>query len=272
MVACYSQGRVCIIGTDGKIEWECYIGPAVQDIWSLPNKNILVSYRDGVKEVNRDKKVVWEYNTKKEDRVEIHSAQPLENGNILICECGLKRLIEVNRSGKIVKEVKLNTEQNCHLQFRSARKTKRGTYLVAFLGDSMIQEIDGNGEILKTIHLAQKAKSAHAVFELPNGHILTTTGYSKGIKEFNEKGEVFWEISKSEIKSAGVEKTGYAAGVERLSNGNTVLSVYCGTPQFIEITPDKKIVWSYYNKDLGHISAVNILDENIVSGKQGVLR
>jgi antitoxin component YwqK of YwqJK toxin-antitoxin module len=272
MVACFSQGRVCIIGKDGKIEWECKIGNAVQDIWMLPNGNILVSYTQGVKEINKDKKVVWEYKTKQEGPLEIHSAQPLKNGNILICECGPKRLIEVNRSGKIVKEIKAETKKSCHLQFRSARKTKQGTYLVAFLGDSMIKELDESGKVLKKIHLAERDKSAHAVLELPNGNILATTAYSKGIKEFDCDGKLLWEVSKKDISDAGVKKVGYAAGIHRLPNGNTVLSMYHGDPQLIEITPDKKIIWSYFNKDLGNISSVNILDEEVISAQKEILR
>lgn len=272
LAGCYSKGNVCIIDKEGKIEWKCEIGNDVQDTWLLPGGNILVSYIHGVKEIDKSKKVVWEYKVPKEPYVEIHSAQPLDNGNILIAECGTKRLIEIDRKGKIQKEIKLKTDQECHLQFRSARKTARGTYWVAFLGDSKVEEVDGEGKVLRTIKLEEKKKSAHAVVELPNGNILVTTGYSSGIKEINRYGDVVWEISKNDIANAGVKKVGYAAGVQRLPNGNTVLSVYCGNPQFIEITPDKKIISTYFNKKLGHISSVNILDEKIISGKREILR
>ena len=52
----------------------------------LPNGNVLFSHRSGAKEVTLHKEVVWEY--KGPEGVEIHAAQPLADGNVMIIECG----------------------------------------------------------------------------------------------------------------------------------------------------------------------------------------
>lgn len=59
--------------------------------------------------------------------------------------------------------------------------------------------------------------------------------FSKGVvRIFAEDGSVPWEV-------AGAPAVKYKGGIERLNNGNTLIAVYGGTPQFIEVTPDNKL-------------------------------
>ena len=57
------------------------------------------------------------------------------------------------------------------------------------------------------------------------------------------------------------------AGLQRLSNGNTVCSNWLGHSQFgnaphlIEITPDKKVVWTFADhKTMKTVSSIQLLD------------
>jgi hypothetical protein len=59
----------------------------------LPGGNILFAHRNGVKEVTPGKEVVWEYSAPAS--AEVHSAQPLPDGEVLVVECGTKRIVEV---------------------------------------------------------------------------------------------------------------------------------------------------------------------------------
>ena len=69
----------------------------------------------------------------------------------------------------------------------------------------------------------------------------------------------------------------WRAGVQRLANGNTILvdwvdpKQYRGnlsTPQILEITPDKKVVWAFsWPEKLGKPNCVQILDKG-----EGALR
>ena len=125
-VACdYIGNKVAIVSADGKIEtqFDC---PNPQDVWRLANGNFLICYRNGAREVTRDNKTVWEY--KAPDKVEVHACQPLKDGRVLIAEGGTARLIEVDRDGKIVKELPLPsaTTQKTHEQIRGTdRKSTR---------------------------------------------------------------------------------------------------------------------------------------------------
>ena len=114
----------------------------------LNNGNILATYYQGVREVTRDKEVVWEYRT--ESPNEIPNCQPLPNGNVLIGIVGECRLIEVNREGEIVHQVQLSTtEKTPHAQFRMCRKTQEGTYLVPFTAEGAVREYNRHGTIVR---------------------------------------------------------------------------------------------------------------------------
>ena len=56
----YSGGKVCIVDTSGKIIWE-YPAKNSNDVWMLNNGNILFNDGNTVKEVTRNKKIVFEY-------------------------------------------------------------------------------------------------------------------------------------------------------------------------------------------------------------------
>ena len=115
----YTQGKVFLVSAEGKVEWE-YPAPDCNDLWVLPNGNLLFITGHGVKEVTRDKKVVFDY----ESTSEIYACQRLANGNTFIGECNAGRLLEVDPSGKIVKQIRLLPEgkDGGHLYMRNARR------------------------------------------------------------------------------------------------------------------------------------------------------
>ena len=100
----YQGNRVAIVSSDGAIEWD-FTGTTPQDCWMLASGNVLFCHRDGAKEVSPKKDVVWEY--KAAPKVQCHSCQPLPDGTVLVAECGLGRLVEVGRTGDVVKEIKI---------------------------------------------------------------------------------------------------------------------------------------------------------------------
>jgi hypothetical protein len=254
----FSLGKAFVVAADKTIEKEIPDLLWVQDSWVLENGNYLFSYKTGVKELAPDLSVVWEYKSPAD--VELHSVQPLENGHVLAAECGTKRLIEIDRTGTIVNTIKLTTKQPRHLQIRTARKTEQGTYWVAFLGESKIKEIDADGTVLRERRLGKNKKQAHGLQLLPNGHVLASTAYGGGVKEFDADGRVVWELTRQDLVAAGVKKTGYTGTVLRLTNGNTMVSMYHGEPQFFEITPDKTIVWQLHNEAFGNVAGFRLLD------------
>jgi len=255
----FRKGQVAMIGEDGKIEWEI---PAahVQDVWMLPNGNVLFSHGRGAKEYDLKKeKVVWEY--KAEGKIEVHSCQPLPGGNVLVGECGTSRMVEVGRDGEIKQEIKLKTTvDNVHMQYRCCRKTAKGTYLVAFIGEGIVKELDPDGQVMRTIVPEKDPKNggSHAVVRLPNGNTLISSGYRKSVVEVDVDGKRVWSVGAEQLPEDF--KLNYIAGVQRLSNGNTVVANYAGKPQFFEVTPKHEVVWQVDDPQLSAVAGCLILD------------
>ena len=240
----YNGGKVCIVSEEGKIEWE-YVCKNPQDCWRLPNGNILLCHVSGAVELTPDKTVAWEYTAPTETKVEVHACQPLPGGNVLIVECGTSRIIEVDRDGKIAKEIKLTTapEVKLHNQFRGTRKLSNGHYIVCFKGEGKVVELDGDGKVLRTVKVPG---DPHGAIALPDGHLLITCGDGHSVLEIAADGKLAWELNEADLPGNPLR---LMAGCQRLPNGNTVLCVYLGhghlgeQPQVIEVTRDKKVVW-----------------------------
>jgi hypothetical protein len=124
-----------------------------------------------------------------------------------------------------------------------------------------------------------------AAVRLPNGNTLVSSNYGF-VKELNAKGETVWEFTKADAAAAGITLF-VCQGLNRLANGNTVISNWCangikdakewpGSVQFIEVTPDKKIVWALRSWDepanFGPATTLQLLDEQGVPEDGDLLR
>lgn len=256
-----TKKRVVVISKDGKVEWEYPVNGG-QDAWFLSDGNVLFSERLGVKKIRMsDKKIVWEY--KGDRKNEIHSCQPLPNGNVLIAECGACRLIEVDSAGKIVKEIKIaTTTTNVHGQIRLARKTKNGTYCVAFTGEGAVREYDGDGKILRDIKLP--GMQPYVALLQDNGNLLVSCGDGHSIVELDKNDKIIWRIDENDLPENPLR---FVAGLQVLPNDNIVVSNWGGhghvgeQPQIFEVTRDKKVVWQAFDNDiLGTVSVTHILN------------
>ena len=240
----YGGGKVCVVSAEGKIEWQ-WDCKAPQDCWKLPNGNYLFCFVSGALEVTPEKKIVWEYKAPTDVKVEVHACQPLPDGNVMIVECGTSRIIEVDRAGKIAKEIKLTTapEIKLHNQFRGTRKLANGHYLVAFKGEGKIVELDAEGKVLRQIKVPG---DPHEVVPLPEGHLLITCGDGHEVRELDAQENIVWQLKENDIPGTPLR---LMAGCQRLPSGNTVFCVYLGhghigeQAQVIEVTKDKKIIW-----------------------------
>src|SRR3954470_7931024 len=258
----YQGNKVAVVSADGKIEWE-FSCPNPQDCWRLPNKNYLICYRTGARELTADKKTVWEY--KAPDKVEVHSCQPLPDGRVLIAEGGTRRIIEVDRDGKIVKEIKIpaSPTQNTHEQIRGVRKAPNGHYFLSLKGDHKVAELDADGKTIREIKIPG---DTHEVIPLPNGHLLITCGDGHKVIELDASEKIVWKLNENDLPNNPLR---LAAGCQRLPNGNTIICNYLGhgftgkQPQFFEITRDKKIVWEFHDDaQFQTVNQVQLLDIN----------
>ena len=145
----------------------------------------------GVAEVNRDKKVVWNYVS--------HCPQVLgcerePNGNTLLGEQGPCRAVEVDPAGKIVASIPLVCHSEpFHTQVRNVHLLPNGDILSAHEADSAVREVNPLGKLVWEYDHVENTGEA---LRLPNGNTLIAGATSKRLFEVTPKGETVWEFSR----------------------------------------------------------------------------
>ncbi len=257
----YTQGKVFVVSAEGKVEWEYQAG-SCNDLWLLPNGNLLFNTGHGVREITRQKKVVFDYQSKSE----IYACQRLANGRTFVGECSAGRLLELAPDASVLKEIRLLSEgkDGGHLFMRNARRLENGHYLVAHYGAQNVTEYDGEG---KPVRVIPAAGGPHSVARLPDGNTLISCGDGQGgsrVFEVDPAGRTVWQVQGEELPGISLK---FMAGFQRLPNGNTVMSNWLGHGQFgraphvIEVTRDKKVVWTYADhQTMKTVSSILLLD------------
>ncbi len=258
------EGKVYQVSANGDIAGTYDIGKKGEDSWLLPDGRVLGSYSGGVREIDpATGKATWEYHAG--PGVEVHSCQPVDGwgrgdgGRVLICECGSKRLFEIQRDMSVAWEIKLDSNQPAHKQFRLARKTDAGTYLVAYGSDAVVRELDSTGKVLKTFTPPPRPNGGvNGAWRLADGHTLVTGGYGAEACEFDGDGKIVWTLTQSDLPAGFVLH--YLGTAQRLANGDTLFSNFQGEPGVFEVDKNKKVVWQYQNSKIGPISAATAVD------------
>lgn len=268
----YTQGKVCIISNKGKLLWE-YPAPNCNDLWVLPNGNLLFNTGKGVKEVTRGKEVVFAY----ESKSEVYACQRLANGNTFVGECNSGRLLEIAPNGEIAKEIKLLPDgvDGGHAFMRNARKLSNGNFLVAHYGLDKVCEYDSIGHLLRTIPITG---GPHSVIRLFGGNTLIACSDHNGeprIVEIDPAGKIVWQLTRDELHGISLK---FMTGMEVLPNGNLVFTNWLGHNQFgkaphaFEITRDKKVLWIFDDHAmLKTMSCIQILNQKGNPMKRQVL-
>ncbi len=247
-----------ILDEQGNENWNAG-KPAARDGFVLSNGNVLIAWKDVVKELTRDHEVVFQYR-KSNENAEIGTVERLENGNTLITELGKKpRLLEVARDGSVVVEFPLQPEtDNAHMQTRMARKLPSGNYLVPHLLAFKVKEYTPAGKVVHEIKTdleslgGRKAENwPFTAIRLKNGNTVVTLTHGNKVVEFGLDGEVVWEVNNDDLPGSPLVDP---CGAQRLPNGNTVIASYGAKKgiKVLEVNPAKQIVWSYDGKHRAH--------------------
>ena len=196
-ICCDSYGnKVAVVSQDGNIEWE-YKCEHPQDCWKLADGNYLFCHKSGAIEMTPDKQIAWEY--KAPPKTEIHACQPLPDGRVLVVEAGTCRILEIDRDGKIAKEIKLPVPPapiTVHDQFRGTRKIKNGHYLVSCKGEHKVVELDAEGKSVREI---KTPGDVHEVVALPDGNLLIDCGDGHRVIELDGNEKIVWELTEKEL-------------------------------------------------------------------------
>lgn len=254
----YEKKIAAVVNPDNSVALQLPI-QAIHDAQPLPNGNwLLQTTFTEVVEVDKQGKEVWKYKPAAESgKVEIHAFRRLENGLTMVAESGSTRIIEVNKEGAIVHSTPIKvTTPNPHRDTRLVRITPTGTYLVAHEGEKCIREYDREGNVVWDYEVGSQLYSA---IRLSNGNTLIGTGDGHRVIEVTKDKKIVWEVKESELEGV---KLAWVTMVDRLPNGNTwIVNCHAGpnNPQIVEVTPDKKVVWSFQDfKRFGNAMPVAI--------------
>jgi hypothetical protein len=280
-VLAQDRGHVALVGADGKVEWEVECKHNAHDIHLLPNGNVLLHTGPAtVTEMTPKKEVVWKYEAKPKEgykgRVEVHAFQRLADGNTMVAESGNRRIVEVDKNGKVVSEIALRVDKpDPHRDTRMVRKLDSGNYLVCHEGDGCVREYDGTGKVVWQYKLDLGGRpaspghgpeghgtSVYGAIRLANGNTLIAGGNNNRVLEVNRDGKVVWSIDQKELDGITLA---WVTTLHVLPNGNLIVgNCHAGenNPQLFEVTREKKVVWRFKDfKTFGDsTAAAHVLD------------
>ena len=241
----YTSGKVCVVEANGKVSWE-QKAPTCNDLWIQPDGSILFTTGHGAKEVSKDGKVKFEYTTP----AEVYAVQRLANGNTFVGECTTGRLLEIAPDGHtVVKETRLLPpgKSGGHAFIRNVRVLKNGHFLVAHYGGRTAAEYAPDGKAVWTF---KAPGGPHSVTRLANGNTLIacSDNGTPGLLEVTPEGKTVWSLTNQDLPGAPLK---FLTGFQKLPNGNMLISNWLGhgkfgtAPHLLEVTPDKKVVWTF---------------------------
>lgn len=260
---------------EGKVAWQ-YTHPKpargggeISDAKVLANGNILFAFQFGAAIVSPEKKVIWSFDAPAP--TEIHTADAVGNDKIaLIANGAPPKLLVINMAdNKEASSFELParnaTTAGIHGQFRRMRVLPNGNFMVCHMDmgqQGKVVEYDKDGKAGWSVDIA----SPWSAERLANGNTLIASN-SNFVREVNPKGETVWEFRPADAPGYRIWNTQTAV---RLPNGNTVINNWHpkdagGEPvQFIEVTPEKKVVWalrSWTEPNLGVSTMFQLLDK-----------
>jgi hypothetical protein len=242
---------------------------STRDGWVLPNGHLLLAVTKGKEypqgaaiEIDAEGATVFEF---KGTQGEVDTVQPLPNGNILLTDSGTSpRLLEVDRSGKIVVEVPLRCQtKNTHMETRMARKLANGNYLVPHLLDFTVREYRPDGTTAWEFRTPDDPKECwpFTAIRLENGNTLVNLTHGNRTVEVDAAGKIVWQVTNEDL---GAPLFRDPCGAQRLPNGNTVIASYGqggkGVKLF-EVTREKKVVWTW-SSDRPGVHQVHVIETN----------
>ncbi len=251
--ASYGKNVLAICEADGDVLWKYdTAGPKTghaghHDVHLLANGNIL--FHDSwttTQEITLGKEIVWRYDSSTMNgnagkHVDVHAFARLENGDTVIAESGVGRIIQVNRQGQLVKAVPLG--DGGRKQTRLMRLLDNGHYLVCAENPGVVTEYAADGQVVWEYDVGSRVFGA---IRLRNGNTLICSGNGNSVVEVTPEKKIVWEITKS---IPGTDVTlGWMTALQELPNGNFAIG-NChageGQPQILEITRDKQVVWQF---------------------------
>lgn len=258
----------------GKVAWT-YTEPLpceYDDAWMLSDGSIVMSLRYGARKIKGvlDTATAWHISENIQTQGEIHVTQPLglDKVFVLVNEGNRNTGLFINtQTGDTLKKINIPSgNAGFHGNGRHARITRDGTLMVAHFDLNKVSEYDT--ATMKEIW--SYPGHAWSAVKLRNGNLLISGDGGGWVREINRATKnIDWEINLKDLPNVQVGQ--YVQGVQRLSNGNTIINNHKGNPSILEVSPDRKLVWSVSNALIPNSSTVQVLGEEGIPEKPGDL-
>jgi hypothetical protein len=258
----------------GKVVWT-YTEPLAcefDDVWMLSDGSITMSLRYGGRKIRsiQDTSTSWYVFENVQTQGETHVVQPIS----------LNKVFMVVNQGNHVSGFIINTQTgdtlrtwaipsgntNFHSNLRHCRITKEGTMVCTHFDLNKVSEYDTS--TMKELWTCPVR--GWAGVKLRNGNMLISGDGGGWVREINRTTKnVDWEIYVKDLPN--VTFGSYIQGIQRCANGNTIINNCNGSPSILEVSPDKKVVWSVSTAVIPNSSGCQILDEEGIPEKPGDL-
>lgn len=225
-----------------------------RDGFVLPSGNLLLAVSKskefpggGIVELSGGGKILFSW---KGTQSEVNSAQLVEGDHIVTTEAGPKpRLLEIDRAGKTLVEFPLQCQlANAHMETRMSRKLASANYLVPHLLDKVVREYTPAGKVVAEFKTPDEPNEAwpFTAIRLASGNTLIACTHANLVIEVDKAGKEVWRLTNDDLPAPLLKD---ACGMQRLANGNTVITSYgagkADEVKMLEVTPQKKLVWTY---------------------------
>ena len=225
------------------------------DVQSLPDGHVLYTLGAAHKVVEMDgeHRPVWEYGAK-EGLEHPLAAQRLKNGNTLIGDAKLGKVIEITPAGKIVWQYQ--SADLANMRSRNSHRTDAGTTLIAIEAAGKIIEVDPAGKIVWTYEAEGGPKRLpYQARRLANGNTLVSLADPGEIVEVDRAGKIVRSIGGTKMDL----RFGWISGVALLPNGNLLASDYTGK-RLLELDPAGRVVHEIKTDSWGIATVATIVD------------
>lgn len=234
----------------------------------LPNGNTLVAdggdeQQEGseILEIDQNGQVVW--NCRAGLRF-AHSAEPTDDGTILVADTTNNRIVRIDRSGHITfssDEWSNGTgklSDGTHLDYpNDAHALPSGNYLITDRNNDRCLEVDSAGKVVWEYR--EGVKRPHNADPLPNGNVLIADSDHNRVIEVDSQGNQVWSYGDNDES----DSLNWPRDADRLSNGNTLIADSKNS-RVIEVTSAGKVVWSFQLPYFANIYEADALENGNV--------
>ena len=244
-----------VVEPDGRSSWSYHpaaIGQQVRgmeddiiyDGIALPNGHYLFSTHRYIREIDHEKRTVWEYRLVAP--AEIKSGVPLPNGGVAVLNSQAQAILELESgTSRVLRRIPVPAKGTDHTRYMLMRRTPEGNYLVALREEQRLVEVNPAGQTLHSFSVPGMPVMAQ---RLADGSTIGTGKF--GIVKLDADWQNTWSYTASDAEAHFPLLTAW--GVTELSDHRLIVANsdwHLGKKdenrvQFFAVDPAKNISWT----------------------------